>query len=324
MKTLIIGAGPLGMLYAYRLHRANKDVTLLARGPQKEFIRERGVVLLEEFSQEQLSAPVKVMDRSALDQDFDLAVVIMRKNSILKLLPELKRAEGIKNFLFLGNNGIGFDEYLQYLPTEKVLFGFPGGGGSRIDHVAHFVDREKPGADRMPMTIGEIDGKVRTRTEKIRKLFVDSEIPVKVVDHIDSWLKYHLAFVLPLAGAIIKAGDNYKLAENKRVLKEYIRAVREAGRVLKSIGYLKSYNFKFNLFYIFPAVILSGILSKVFSSKFAEVAMMMHINAAGDEMGHLVTEFERLEVLSAEPTEHLDELFGQILSYSEQERVPAV
>jgi len=37
MKTLIYGAGPLGSLYAHLLHRAGKDVTILARDRRYEF-----------------------------------------------------------------------------------------------------------------------------------------------------------------------------------------------------------------------------------------------------------------------------------------------
>ena len=48
MKTLIYDAGRLGCLYAHRLFQAGKDVTLLARGRQRDFIKEHGVVMLSE------------------------------------------------------------------------------------------------------------------------------------------------------------------------------------------------------------------------------------------------------------------------------------
>jgi len=50
MKTLIFGAGPLGTLYAYLLHKAGKDVTILARNKRLDYIRENGVVLKNEFT----------------------------------------------------------------------------------------------------------------------------------------------------------------------------------------------------------------------------------------------------------------------------------
>jgi hypothetical protein len=37
-----------------------------------------------------------------------------------------------------------FDEYLVHLPKEKVLFGFPGAGGSIEEQIVHYIDSEKP------------------------------------------------------------------------------------------------------------------------------------------------------------------------------------
>ena len=75
------------------------------------------------------------------------------------------------------------------MEKEKILFGFPGGAGSRIENVVHFIDSEKPNGKRIPLIIGEIDGKVKQRTRDIVELFESSQIPVKLIDEIDSWLK---------------------------------------------------------------------------------------------------------------------------------------
>ena len=313
MKTLIIGAGPLGSLYTYLFHKAGKDVTLLARNEHYEFLLNHGLVLVNEFSQERIVERVKMVSSLGENDEYDLVIILMRKNSVKKLLPTFSQSKKIRNFLFMGNNGSGFEEYLNYLPAEKILFGFPGGGGSRIDHIAHFVDSDKHGGKRMPVTLGEIDGKMRTRTRQIQQLFETSGVPVKIVDDIDSWFKYHIAFVLPVAGALLTSGDNYQLAKDKPTIRKYIHAVREAGRVLKSLGYQKSYNTKFKLFYWMPTGLLIQILSKVFSSKFSEVAMMMHVRAAKDEMAELAKEFYTLKNKSEVKTPNLDELMRVIL-----------
>ena len=49
MKTLIYGAGPLGSLYIYLLYKAGNDVTILARDEHYQFLKENGVVLVNEF-----------------------------------------------------------------------------------------------------------------------------------------------------------------------------------------------------------------------------------------------------------------------------------
>ena len=314
MKTLIFGAGPLGSLYACLLHKAGHDVTILARNDHYKYLKENGVVLFNEFTQKKIIENVNLVDTLNEKDSYDLVIVLMRKNSIKNILPILSKNKNIANILFMGNNALGFDEYLKYLPKDKVLFGFPGGGGSRINHIVHYIDSDKPDGKRMAITLGEMDGKTKERTKQIEYLFESSGVPVKIVEEMDSWLKYHVAFVNPIAGALLKAGDNYKLAKDQEVIRTYIRAVKEGGRVLKALGYKRSYNFKLKLFYWLPEGLLINILKQVFNSKFAEVAMMMHVNEAKDEMRELGNEFKTLKNHTSIKTPNLDELISYIPS----------
>ena len=164
----------------------------------------------------------------------------------------------------------------------------------------------------MSITLGEMDGIVKERTTQIKQLFESSDVPVKIVDDIDSWLKYHAAFVQPIGGALLKAGDNYKLARDKETIRKYIRAVNECSKVLSVLGYKKSYNPKIKFFKWFPEFLLIKILQQVFNSKFAEVAMMMHVNAARDEMLELGNELKSLINQTTINTPNFDELSGCI------------
>ncbi len=312
MRILIFGAGPLGSLYACLLHQAGNDVNILARNEHFKFLKENGIVLFNEFTQEKIIEKINVVDTLNEEDYYDLVIVLMRKNSIKHVLPVLSKNMKLPNILFMGNNTLGYDEYLKVLPKEKVLFGFPGGGGSRINHIVHYVDTEKPNGKRMAITIGEIDGKTRERTQMIRRMFESAHVPVKIVADIDSWLKYHVAFINPIAGALLKSGDNYKLAKDKETIRTYIRAVIEGSKVLKALDYKKSYNFKMKLFNWFPEGLLIKILKQVFNSKFAEVAMMMHANAAKDEMIELGNDFKTLKNQTSIKTPNLDELIASI------------
>jgi len=312
MKTLIIGAGPLGSLYTYRLHVAGKDVTLLARNDHYTYLKDIGLSLVNEFTNEKTNLPIKVVNSINKDEHYDLAIVIMRKNSIESILPQLSSNNNIDNILFMGNNAAGFDQYLEHLDREKILFGFPGGGGSRINHVAHYIDSEEPNGKRIPIIIGELDGIMKDRTEQIIDLLESSEIPIKFVEDFDSWLKYHAVFVNPLAGALLAAGDNYLLAKDPGLIKLYIRAIKDGTRVLKKLGYKKSYNPKLKLINMMPEGLTVKILQKVFNSKFAEVAMMMHVNAAKDEMIELGNEILDLKDSSQVNAPHLDKIIGYI------------
>jgi len=309
MKTLIYGAGTLGCLYAHRLFTAGKDVTLLARDEQNVFIRENGVVLVNEFTAERESSNVPVVEALKEEDAYDLVVVLIRKNKLSPVFEPLSRSSRVRNILFMGNNALGFDPYLSRLPAEKVLFGFPGAGGSRKQGVVHYVDSEKPGGKRMPITIGEVDGRSRDRTKKIGDLFKSSGVPVDVVAEIDGWLKYHVALVSPIANALLMHDcDNYALASDRDALRLMVRACKEGGNVLRALGYTKRQPFKWNLFYWMPELMTAKVFGGLLNSRYAEIAFAQHAKAAPDEMRCLADEFRTLIDQTSLATPNIDRL----------------
>jgi 2-dehydropantoate 2-reductase len=314
MKILIYGAGPLGSLYAHRLHQAGKDVAILARNKRYDFIKENGVVLVNEFTGEKETSRVRTVDKLAEEDAYDLVVVLIRKNNLLPVFQVLGRSKNVRNILFMGNNAVGFDGYLDHLPREKILFGFPGAGGSRKEEIVHYVDSEKPDGKRIPIRIGEMDGELKDRTRQIKLLFESSGVPVEVVKDMDGWLKYHAALVIPIACVLYKHEcDNYALARDDESIRLFIRACREGGDVLRKLGYTKRQPFKFNLFYWMPEFITTKIFKGIFNSRFAEIGYAMHARAALDEMKELTNEFKSLIGHSAVKTPNIDKLKGFIL-----------
>ncbi len=309
MKTLVYGAGTLGCLYAHRLFTAGHDVTLLARGARHALIRDNGVVLVNEFSGERESSRVPVVETLEEDGAFDLVIVLIRKNRLGPVLETLSRATRVQHVLFMGNNALGFDSYLTHLPPEKVLFGFPGAGGAWTKGVVHYVDSEKPGAKRMPVTIGEMDGTKRDRTKRICSLFESGGVPVNTVEEIDGWLKYHVALVSPLGNALLMHDcDNYALAGDRDGLRLMVRACKEGGNVLEKLGYTKRQPFKWNLFYWLPEFMTIKVFRGMLDSRFAEIAYAMHARAARDEMKCLADEFKILIDRTSVPTPNIDKL----------------
>lgn len=316
MRTLIYGAGPLGTLYAYRLIRAGKDVTILARGQRFTRLQANGLVLLDEMSGTSEQSNARVVDELNPDDDYDLAIVLIRKNKLPPVLKTLAANDRIKNILFLGNNALGFQSYTDALPETKLLFGFPGAGGGFTGDAVHYADREKPGRKRKPIVIGEIDGETRERTLEIKALFESAGVPVELTSDIDGWLKYHVALVSPLVGALYKHHcDNEALADDKATLRAMVRAAKEGGSALRALGYTKRQPFQFNLFYWLPEVLNMKAVQGLLRSKFAEVAFARHARAARDEMRELAKEFRSLTEQTSVSTPHIDLL----RSYTEGE-----
>ncbi len=91
MKTLIIGAGPLGSLYTYLFKVAGVDVTLLARNGHYNYLKEIGLSLVNEFTNKRILEKISVTNSLNPDDKYDLIIVIMRKNNVESILPALSK-----------------------------------------------------------------------------------------------------------------------------------------------------------------------------------------------------------------------------------------
>jgi 2-dehydropantoate 2-reductase len=314
VQALFFGAGPLGCVYAHLLHEAGKDVTVLARGERHDWLKENGLVLLNGLTGQTNSSRVNVVSELKPEDEYDLAIVLIRKNKLLPVFEILAASPGVKNVMFMGNNALGFDEYVKRLPVEKLLFGFPGAGGGIREQVVHYADREKPKGKRRAVTIGEIDGRSRERTMAIKSLFESAGVPVDTTTNIDGWLKYHVARVSPLVGALYKHDcDNYRASRDAETLRALVRAAKEGGRVLRALGFRKRQPFEFNLLYWLPESVSMVAVRKLLESKFAEVAFAMHAKSARDEMKALAHEFQELAAKTSVDTPNIDMLRGFVV-----------
>jgi 2-dehydropantoate 2-reductase len=314
LRTLFLGAGPLGSLYAHLFHQAGADVTVLARGERHDWITKNGLVLVNEITGETGSSPVNVVKELKSDDEYDLVIVLIRKNKLPPVFEMLAARPGVKNVLFMGNNALGFDEYLKHLPAEKLLFGFPGAGGGIREQVVHYADREKPKGRRRAVTIGEIGSANGKSSTAVKSLFESAGVPVALSADIDGWLKYHAALVIPLVCALYKHDcNNDQAAKDRKTLRAVIRAAKEGGRVLRAHGFKKRQPFQFNLLYWLPEYMNVIALKQLLASKFAEIAFAMHATAARDEMGTLALEFQELTARTSIATPSMDTLRNSIV-----------
>ena len=314
MKVLFFGAGPLGSVYAHLLHEAGADVTVLARGKRYAWLKENGLVVVNEITGQEGRSYVDLVEALEPNDEYDLVIVLVRRNKLPPIFDILATCTGVENILFMGNNLLGFDEYKRRLPVDKLLFGFPGAGGGMLDQVVHYADREKPKGKRRAVTIGELDGVTRERTVALKSLFESAGIPVDLTQDIDGWLKYHVALVGPLCGALYKHDCDARLAaQDKEGNREMIQAAKEGGKVLEELGCKKRHPFAFNLFYWLPGFMNAMAVKGLLESKFAEVAFAMHAKSARDEMSELAREFEELASKISVDTPNLDKLLSYVV-----------
>ncbi|MGB6641446.1 MAG: 2-dehydropantoate 2-reductase N-terminal domain-containing protein [Thermoanaerobaculia bacterium] len=313
MKTLIFGAGPIGRWMALRLHQTGQEVSLLARGETKRRLEKRGVEIVDGLTGERQVARVELVERLGAEDRYDLVVVAMQKASRLSVCPLLARNEHLENILFVGNDVSGFKRYLEHLPAERVLLGFPGVGGGWEGDDLVVMDREKPKGHHGEIFIGELDGATRARTLAIQQTFETADIRVSVEGDMDGWLKYHFAFMAPTAGvAFMKGGDLKAVVADREAIHQYCRACREAGDVLCAVGYRKRQPAVFNLYYWLPRWLEPVVFGKLFGSRSAEVRFGLHLRSVGPELLEMAEEFAELRAQAGLETPSLDALHDHV------------
>lgn len=307
MKILVYGAGVQGSLIAARLQEAGQNVSILARGQRLADLRTYGNALQDALTGDRMTMQMNVVEQLSPEDAYDFVIVIVRRNQIPAVLPVLAANQHTPNVLFLGNNAAGPSEYVSALGRTRVLFGFAGTGGVREGQAIRYLG--EVGNRKAKITLGELDGNVTPRVNELTHAFESAGFVVTRSSNIDAWLKTHAAVVVPIALALyMVGGSNYRLAHTRDALVLGLRALREGFRALHALNIpitpptLRVYEWV-------PEPLLIPVLQRLFDSKYAEIGMAGHANAARDEMQELATEFQKLIRATDVPTPAWDWLY---------------
>jgi ketopantoate reductase len=291
MKILIFGAGPLGSLLAARLFQGGHEVALLARGVRLDDLKKHGVALRRWPAEETESVRVPIVEIFSPEDDYDLVLVVMRKNSALKILPLLSRNKEVPTFLFLMNNAAGPGAFIDALGKDRVMMGFPGAAGYHDGHTIVHLNGT-PGSP-VGIVMGEMDGGISTRLEKIaQELEKGLYIEVTIEPYMDAWSKYHVALLFPsLAPALYLCGnDNLRMSRTRDALVLVWRGIKEGFGVLKRLGYPIRPKY-LKRFLLMPEPLAVSFFRKMIKNPRMEVAMVRHAEVIRDEIQQLNTEF---------------------------------
>jgi 2-dehydropantoate 2-reductase len=306
-KVLVYGAGPLGSIFAAKLHDGGQDVSILARGNRLAELESSGIVLKNFHTKNVTTTHVNVITTLEPDDLYDLIMVIMRKNNAMDILDILKKNK-TPHILFLMNNFEGPGVFIRALGKERVLFAFPSSAGYREGHMIHMLTGTAQRPFRIPF--GEVDGTITPRTREIAALI--NTMPGYKADirkDMDAWLKYHVALLFTaLAPALfIVKLDKHRLARTRDLLVLIVRGIKEAFRIIKSLGCPVSPS-GLRIFTLLPEPILVAGLRKRITSEVIDIVLLGHAKAIGDEVHYLLKEFMEAKKASSIPTPALDQL----------------
>jgi 2-dehydropantoate 2-reductase len=312
VKILVYGAGPLGSLFAARLHEGGNDVSLLARGERLSDLREYGIELRDFLTKEETVTHVKIVERLEPEDAYDLVLVIMRKNHALEILPVLAANKHTPNVCFLMNNAAGPDALMDALGKERVLVGFPNSAGYFEGHRIHCIAGQVE--DKAGVLFGEVDGSITERTKWVAGIFdsmpgYEGEIRTDM----DAWHKTHVALLFPSLGpALYAAGtDNFRFSRTRDLLILAIRAIREGFQVLHALN-VPIVPKKMKIFEWIPEPLLVLFLKRFITHPAMKIALVGHANAARSEVHHLTDEFLTLARRTSIPTPAIDQLYPHL------------
>jgi 2-dehydropantoate 2-reductase len=292
MKILIYGAGVIGSIFAGKLAKNGYDVTVLARGNRYREIIENGIILKNSLNNKLEAIKINAIETLNENDVYDYVIVVVQNNQINDILPVLAKNKS-QNIVFVVNNPLGYENWINSVGYNRILIGFPSAGGERQNGIVNYFIGKGITKLFQATTFGELNGKKTKRLKILYGIFKKSGFSPSINNKMDWWQKTHVSVVLPIAKALYRySSNNYELAKSYKTLKNMVYATRELFSILKSNG-VKITPRKL-LFYYLPVNIIGKIWQIVMKTKIAEYAMAKHTVVGKDEMEILEKQFMTL------------------------------
>lgn len=189
MKIAVFGAGGVGAFYGGLLARAGHDVRFVARGPQLESLRTRGLHISSLALGEIEVPPLPATDCPAEIGPTDLVLVAVKAYQTAGILDDLRPLVGERTSLVALQNGVEADEVLAARFGARRVVGAVVYVGATL---------EQPGLVRHAaagtLVIGDRGAAGAERVEEVRAALASTGLPVRVTGDIDRQRWHKLAW----------------------------------------------------------------------------------------------------------------------------------
>ena len=287
MKILIYGAGIVGTTYGWQLSQAGHEVSVLVKKEKKQTIENNGIYLhCTDFrdNKKQVAETVfrpQVIDELSPENNYEFIIVAVNNIQLQQVLPVLAKSAGKANILFFQNNWDSFDEIANFLAPEQYFFGFPFMVGGGISEKG--INCAISGLKYSHTPIGELNGELTPRVEKIVNALEEAKLKPVVYKQIKKWLVSHYAVAVGLSAGIMKAGSAASFTKNTAIIKEAIKTIREGLNICKERG-INPKDEKSNSLYFLPLFIAAVIAKKIYSNEALQLMFDGHTKHSPDEM----------------------------------------
>jgi 2-dehydropantoate 2-reductase len=229
-----------------------------------------------------------VISELAPDDLYDYVLVVVRKNQVADLLPLLVQNQS-PNIVFMGNNLLGPQDFIDALGKHRVMMGGVYAAGKRDGSLIRAMVIKS-----VASPLGEIDGMITPRLTRLAEILRQGGFKVALSHNIVDTQMTHGVGVAIIVALVMKHGnDVHQLARATGDLKLYVAARRESYRMMQTLGHqvLPKTDLYMSKVPSFVQVFATRLL---FNSKMGQVGLQYHISQAPDEMQQLVMELKQL------------------------------
>jgi len=215
-----MGAGAIGSLFGGLLAEGGNDVALIARESHVKAIKQHGLTI-EGASGKHVVKVKAVTKPTHLKDTFDLILLTVKAYDTRQAVTEAQTLMGNNSVLLCLQNGLGMEEIAsEIIGRDRVLRGVTING----------VLLKEPGlvmhTGKGETTIGELNGKITERVQRIVEAFAKAGLPTRATNNIEGmvWTKILINAGINPFGALtgMKNGELIMVPELKELMTETV------------------------------------------------------------------------------------------------------
>lgn len=231
MRVVIVGAGAMGCLFGFLLHKAGKEVRLLEKHSDLvNHIKKYGIHV-EGISGEHHFFPSITSEAGEIKQA-EFIIIFVKAFDTYQAILNAKSLVGLESAVLTLQNGIGnVEEIVRVVGHKQTMAGTTAHGATvlGLGHIRHAGTGET--------VIGELDGSKTSRLEKVKAFLESAGINVQITQDITGLLWSKLLInvgINPLTGITgLRNGELLDYEETRAIMR---RAVNEAKSVVDRKG----------------------------------------------------------------------------------------
>jgi len=229
MKILIIGAGGVGSYFGAKLVKAGNEVTFIARGKHLSTMLKNGLVVKSIHGDMHLENVSATDDITNCDPH-DLILLATKTWQVKEVVKKINNALHKDTILITLQNGVSIrEEILEHIPANHV-----------VDGLCRIISKiEAPGVINHlgvepKIIIGEKNGTISQRLQKVQKIFQKANINLIVSDKIDVELWNKFIFIC-VGGLVAVSRTTYGSVRSKSETRQLmIEVITEGYRLAKA------------------------------------------------------------------------------------------